>query len=215
MDNNISRKDAIKNIGLAAFGMSLLPFTSCSSPVNSDGKTNDEKVLSQFYIPPVDPLEPGIVGINVRTIIRSSQTNRQFSSVEMAVASRHMGPPPHFHESLDELMYVLEGTATVMVDGKTEDIHAGGWHLRPRKLEHTYWNATDKTLRFIDMYFNQNLEDFLEELYTKIFPEMIKNNLTPQDPKIEKRLTELDEKFGITTFPEKRKPLADKYGLIV
>jgi mannose-6-phosphate isomerase-like protein (cupin superfamily) len=212
--NKITRKEAIQNIGLATLGLGLFNLTSCISQPNSQDKTPEQKPLLPFYIPPSNPLDPGIVGMNVRTIIRSSQTNKQFSSVEMAIAAKHMGPPPHLHKDLDEIMFVLEGTATVMVDGKIEEVHAGGWHLRPRLLEHTYWNATDKTLRFIDMYFNQNFEDFLEELYIKIFPEMIKNNLTPNDPLIGKRLAELDKKFGITTFAEKRKPLADKYGLI-
>lgn len=76
-----------------------------------------------------------------------------------------MGPAPHIHEELDEIMLVLEGTATVIVEGKVEEIQAGGWHLRPRKIEHTFWNGSDKPLRFIDMYFNQNFEDFLEKLF--------------------------------------------------
>ena len=212
--SNISRKDALKSIGLASLGLYFLQFTACNRKDNSETKISNQNSILPFYIPPTSPLEAGIVGMNVRTIIRSSQTNMQFSSVEMAIAPKHMGPPPHLHKDLDEIMFVLEGTATVMVDGKIEEVQTGGWHLRPRKLEHTYWNATDKTLRFIDMYFNQNFEDYLEELYVKIFPEMIKNNLTPNDPKIGKRLAELDQKFGITTFAEKRKPLADKYGLI-
>ena len=212
--SNISRKDALKSIGLASLGLYFLQFTACNRKDSSETKISNQNSILPFYIPPTSPLEAGIVGMNVRTIIRSSQTNMQFSSVEMAIAPKHMGPPPHLHKDLDEIMFVLEGTATVMVDGKIEEVQTGGWHLRPRKLEHTYWNATDKTLRFIDMYFNQNFEDYLEELYVKIFPEMIKNNLTPNDPKIGKRLAELDQKFGITTFAEKRKPLADKYGLI-
>jgi mannose-6-phosphate isomerase-like protein (cupin superfamily) len=212
--NKLTRKEVIQNIGLATLGFGFFNLASCNNQSNSPNITTDQKTLLPFYIPPTSPLDPGIVGMNVRTIIRSSQTNKQFSSVEMVIAPKHMGPPPHLHKDLDEIMFVLEGTATVMVDGKIEEIQAGGWHLRPRQLEHTYWNATDKTLRFIDMYFNQNFEDFLEELYIKIFPEMIKNNLTPNDPQISKRLAELDKKFGITTFAKKRKPLADKYGLI-
>ena len=212
--SNISRKDALKSIGLTSLGLYFLQLTACNTNDNSETKASSQRPPLPFYIPPASPLDPGIVGMNVRTIIRSSQTNMQFSNVEMAIAPKHMGPPPHLHKELDEIMFVLEGTATVMVDGKIEEVQAGGWHLRPRKLEHTYWNGTDKTLRFIDMYFNQNFEDFLEELYLKIFPEMVKNNLTPNDPKIIKKLSELDLKFGVTTFAEKRKPLADKYGLI-
>jgi mannose-6-phosphate isomerase-like protein (cupin superfamily) len=204
----ISRNKAIKNLGLTTLG--LLQLTACSNKT-----TVEQQILNPFYVPPLTtPLEPGIVGMNVRTIVRSSQTNRQFSSVEMAIAAKHMGPPPHLHKDLDEIMFVLEGTATVMVDGKIEEVQAGGWHLRPRKLEHTYWNATNQTLRFVDMYFRQNFEDFLEELYLKIFPAMIQNKQTPNEPHIAKRLAELDQQFGITTFAKKRKAIVDKYKLI-
>jgi mannose-6-phosphate isomerase-like protein (cupin superfamily) len=210
--HRITRKAAIQNMGIAALG--LLQMTSCQTQTDEQQTSSQQTPPLPFYVPPTTPLDPGIVGMNVRTIIRSTQTNQQFSSVEMAIAAKHMGPPPHIHQDLDEIMFVLEGTATVMVDGEIEEVQAGGWHLRPRKLEHTYWNATDKTLRFVDMYFHQNFEDFLEELYLKIFPEMIKNNQTPNDPKIAQRLAALDKQFGITTFADKRKPLADQYGLI-
>ncbi len=125
-----------------------------------------------------------------------------------------MGPAPHFHKELDEEMFVLEGTATVIVAGKIEEIQADGWHMRPRGIEHTFWNGTDKNLRFIDMYFNQNSEDFLEEVFHKIIPGMIQNKLTPADPGIAKQFADLDKKFGITTFSEKRQAIIDKYGLM-
>ncbi len=122
-----------------------------------------------------------------------------------------MGPAPHLHQDLDELMYVLEGTASVIVAGKVEEIQAGGWHFRPKKIEHTFWNSGAQPLRFIDMYFNQNFEDFLEELFHKILPDMVKHHLNPGDPKIAARLKNLDERFGVTSFPEKRQAIIDQY----
>jgi hypothetical protein len=68
-------------------------------------------------------------------------------------------------------------------------------------------------MRFIDMYFNRNVEDFLEGLFFKIIPDIVNGNLTPTDPGITKRLLDLDKCFGITTFPEKRIPLVEKYAL--
>jgi oxalate decarboxylase/phosphoglucose isomerase-like protein (cupin superfamily) len=137
----------------------------------------------------------------------------QFSSVETAVGPNRMGPAPHLHKDLDELMLVLEGTATVLVDGKVEEIQTGGWHMRPRGIEHTFWNGSNEPLRFVDMYFNQNFEDFLEELFHQIIPDMVKNNLTPSDPTISRRMDDLNLKFGVTAFPEKRQSFIDKYGL--
>lgn len=211
---SISRRSLVQHIALTTLALGLSPLTSFKA---ATGKENDQlkmNALLPFYLPPQAPLQPGPGGIDIRTWVRSSKTNQQFSCVETAVAARHMGPAPHVHEDLDELMLVLEGTATVIVDGKVAEIQSGGWHFRPRKIEHTFWNGSEKPLRFIDMYFHQNFEDFLEELFHQIFPEMIRDHLTPTDPKVAKRLEDLDKRFGVTTFHQKRQPLIDKYGLI-
>lgn len=210
---SISRRTLVQNLALATAGIGLSQFASGKGLTDKGNDDNEIQLLLPFYLPPQEPLQPGPAGIDIRTWVRSSKTNMQFSCVETAVAPRTMGPAPHVHKDLDELMLVLEGSATVIVAGKVEEIKAGGWHFRPKKLEHTFWNASEKPLRFIDMYFNQNFEDFLEELFHQIFPDMMKNNLTPQDPKIATRLKDLDQRFGITTFPEKRQPIIDKYML--
>jgi mannose-6-phosphate isomerase-like protein (cupin superfamily) len=207
-----SRRTAIQQLALAAAGLSFFSFAGCKDRKETE-IINSEKKLSPFYLPPAEPLQAGPGGINIRTLVRSSQTNMQFSNVETAVGPMQMGPAPHLHKNLDEIMLVLEGTATVMVDGKVDEIMAGGWHIRPRGIEHTFWNASDKPLRFIDMYFNQNFEDYLEELFHKIIPDMVQNKLTPADNGIAKRMADLNEKFGVTMFPEKRQAIIDKYRL--
>ena len=104
-------------------------------------------------------------GLNIRTRVRSEMTGGVYSNVETAVAPKTMGPPPHHHKELDELMYVLEGTASVLVGKEVVEVQAGGWHLRPRLITHTFWNAGNATLRFIDMYFNQPFEQYLEKIF--------------------------------------------------
>ena len=63
------------------------------------------------------------------------------------------------------------------------------------------------------MYFNQNFEDYLEELYHKIIPEVINRKVSFEDPGIAKRVAELDKKFGLTYYPEKSQAIVEKYGL--
>ena len=191
-------------------GVSLLglPVDTLAQP----HKTNP--MLQPFYIPPLEPLQPGPGNVDIRTIIRSKQTNGQISNVEVAVAPKQMGPSPHVHKELDELMYVLEGTATVMIGKDIYEVNAGGWNFRPRGIVHSFWNATDTPLRFIDFFFNQNFEDYLEELFHNIIPDMVKNSLTPETPTISNRMAALDERFGVTWFHEQRKAIVDKYDLI-
>jgi mannose-6-phosphate isomerase-like protein (cupin superfamily) len=213
MTNPTTRRDLIQQLALVTAGLSIFSSASGSNSSDSSVAKTELKILQPFYLPPAKPLQAGPGGIDIRTLVRSSQTNMQFSCVETAVGPKRMGPAPHLHKDLDELMLVMEGTATVIVDGKVEEIQTGGWHMRPRGIEHTFWNGSNEPLRFVDMYFNQNFEDFLEELFHQIIPDMVKNNLTPSDPTISRRMDDLNLKFGVTAFPEKRQSLIDKYGL--
>jgi mannose-6-phosphate isomerase-like protein (cupin superfamily) len=209
-NNNSNRRDAILQLFVAGVGFSSL-LSSCSSTKNTNSKNDAaSKMLSPFLISPTAPVEPGPGGIDIKVLVKNSQTNGQFSCVEFAVAPKKMGPAPHYHKNLDELMYVLEGTGSVLIEDTLYEIPAGGWHLRPRGIEHTFFNATDKPFRAIDMYFNQNFEDYLEEVFHKITPEMRKNDKV----NVDKRMEELKKQFGMVGFPEKRKSIIDKYGLI-
>lgn len=176
-------------------------------------KKDSKKTSDPFYIPPTKPLVHGPGNVDVRTIIHSNQTNKQVSNVEVAVAPKQMGPTPHIHKDLDELMYVLEGTATVMIGKEIYEVQSGGWNFRPRGIVHSFWNSQDTPLRFIDFFFNQNFEDYLDVFFHKIIPDMLKNNLNPTSPSIAKRFAELDEEFGVTYYHDQRQTIVEKYGL--
>ncbi len=192
----------------AAIGL----FTGISLPTLSAQPTSGDP-LKPFYLPPVEPLQPGPMGLSIRTRVRQTQTNGQFSCVEFAVAPQKMGPAPHLHKELDELMYVLEGTISVMVGEEVYVVQAGGWHLRPRGIVHTFWNATDKPAVGIDCYFLQPFEEYLEASIHTI-PEAAKTRgLAMNSPEIQAMYKDLRQKFGMVSFPDKRQPLVDKYGL--
>lgn len=174
-------------------------------------------------IPSLDPLKPVLLpgltpldhkgGMDIRVWMRTSMTNGLFSSVECAVAPKLMGPAPHHHLELDEIMYVIEGTASVLVGDEVVEVNAGGWHLRPRLITHTFWNASEKPLRFVDMYFNQPFEDYLERVFHELTPE---NGYPSGSEKKSREISALAEKFGLVHLPdawEKRKEIAAKYGL--
>jgi mannose-6-phosphate isomerase-like protein (cupin superfamily) len=186
-------------------GLALPSINAFAEPTNA--------LLKPFYIPSQKPLEAGPAGTDIRTWVKSSQTNLQFSSVEAAVAPKTMGPPPHIHKDLDEICYVLEGTASIMVGDTVYEVEAGAWHMRPRGIKHTFWNAGDKSLRFLDFYFNQDFENYLEELFHSIYVDMAKQKMTPMDAPIAKRIAAIDAKYGITMFPQERQAIVEKYGL--
>jgi mannose-6-phosphate isomerase-like protein (cupin superfamily) len=160
--------------------------------------TPPEVPLKPFLIPAQAPLgNKG--GMEIRTLIRSSMTNGTYSNVECAVAPKMMGPPPHFHKELDELMYVADGTASILIGDDIVEVKAGGWHFRPRLIKHTFWNASDQPLRFFDMYFNQPFEEYLE----RIFHELTAENGFPEGSEAKiKEINLLNEKFGLIFPPD-------------
>lgn len=202
----MERKEFIA-VGVLGFSMLNLPTLSMAQSKNM------KEAQKPFYIPPAPALSPGPGNVDIRTIIHADQTGSQLSNVEVAVGPKQMGPSPHMHKHLDELMYVLEGTATVMIGTDIYKVEAGGWNFRPRGIIHSFWNAHDKPLRFIDCFFNQNFEDYLEALFHKIIPEMVQNNLNPASPAIASQIAALDKKFGVTWFHEQRQAIIDKYSL--
>jgi len=203
----MERRDfVLKSSILAAFGgLSQSGMSSPQVPTVSDP-------ILPFLLPSMPPLDHK-GGMDIRVWVRSSMTNGLYSSVETAVAPKLMGPSPHYHKELDELMYVIDGTASILIGDEVVEVQAGGWHLRPRMLKHTFWNASDQPLRFFDMYFNQPFEEYLEQIFHELTPEKgfpegseAKNN----------KMKMLREKFGLFSPPNasaEKQEIMKKYGL--
>lgn len=203
---DMDRKDFLMYSGMLTAGIALTPMYARSKPRASDHD------LKPVLLSPLPPLEDG-GSMNIRTRIYSEMTNGVYSSVECAVAPHTMGPPPHMHKTLDELMYVTEGTAHVLIGNEVVEVTAGGWHLRPRMIKHTFWNAGEKTLRFIDMYFHQPFEQYLE----KIFLELNEAHGYPEGSEAKtKAIQQLNEEFGVLFAEDswsERQQIANEYGL--
>jgi len=114
---------------------------------------------------------------------------------------------------LDEIMLVLEGEASVLVGDEVTVIRTGGWHLRPHGIVHTFWNAADNQLRFIDMYPNQNFEEFFPEL-SALIGGLMSKGVSPASAEFLQAMQALDVKWGMTAYYDQRQPLVEKYGLM-
>jgi len=203
----MERRDfVLKTSILAAF--SGLSQNAMSLPQVST--TSDQ--IHSILLPSMPPLEHK-GGMDIRVWVRSTMTNGLYSNVECAVAPKLMGPPPHYHKELDELMYVVDGTASILIGEEVVEVQAGGWHLRPRMLKHTFWNASDQPLRFFDMYFNQPFEEYLEQIFHELTPE----KGYPEGSEVKnKEMKILNEKYGLV-FPSnafaERQDIVNKYDL--
>ena len=68
---------------------------------------------------------------------RGAQTGGSLTVFE-AVNPPGLGPPYHVHASLDELIYVVEGTIRMRLDDEIEDAPAGAFVFIPRGTPHTW-----------------------------------------------------------------------------
>lgn len=206
----MERRDFVQAAALFAgmAGLSQLPVGCTPKTATLAAKGIPQPLL----LPPQAPLDHK-GNMAIRVCVRNHMTGGVFSSVECAVAPKVMGPPPHLHKELDELMLVLEGNANVMVDGKFVEVPAGAWHLRPRGLTHTFFNASDKPLRFIDMYFNQPFEDFLEKVFFEYTPEKGYDFGSKARQEV---MDKLNEQFGLVYAPSagaEREAIIKQFGL--
>lgn len=204
----MERRDFFQSSALlASFGLNstllLSPNLTCQSSTDA---------IKPFLLPAQADLNHN-GGMDIRVWVRNGATNGLYSSVECAVAPKLMGPAPHAHKELDELMYVLEGTASVLLGDEIVHINAGGWHMRPRMIKHTFFNASDQPLRFIDMYFNQPFEEYLEAIFHQLTPE---NGYPSNSEKKGLEIKRLTEKFGLIRFEnaqDQKNQIIKEYGL--
>jgi len=204
----MERRNFLTMTGIFAAFSALSPVAAIGSTPN----TIPGNLINPVLLPGMSPLDHK-GGMDIRVWMRTSMTNGLFSSVECAVAPKLMGPAPHHHLELDEIMFVLDGTASVLVGNEVVEVQAGGWHLRPRMITHTFWNASEKPLRFVDMYFNQPFEEYLERVFHELTPE---NGYEKGSEKKSEEISKLADKFGLVhsaTAWEERNEIAAKYGL--
>lgn len=143
-----------------------------------------------------------VMGMQTAVKVTHAQTYEQFSCVEVSLAPHQMGPPPHVHYQLDEIMRVLEGTVTVLEGDKVIEVAAGGYHFRPRGIIHTFWNGHDAPAKFIDMYpSSQDFVHYLEEL-AQLGVDMHHEGANPFAPESITRFKALDARYNHEVFYE-------------
>jgi quercetin dioxygenase-like cupin family protein len=74
------------------------------------------------------------------------------------------GPPPHTHERMHDMFYVLEGVLTVHVDGRTIEAQPGTFVCAPPGSVHTFANRSDAPVRFLNLATPAGFEGYMREL---------------------------------------------------
>jgi mannose-6-phosphate isomerase-like protein (cupin superfamily) len=91
-------------------------------------------------------------------------TAGSFFLSEVTIEPGFPGPPPHRHERLHDMFYVLDGVLTVRVGEETSEIGAGTFVCVPPGVTHTFSNPSATPVRFLNFNTPAGWENYMRDL---------------------------------------------------
>lgn len=96
------------------------------------------------------------------------ETNNSFYLGESVVEPGFPGPPPHIHEHLHDMFYVLEGTLTMRLGDETTKLPEGTFVCVPPGVVHTFSNPGETPVRFLNFNTPAGWENYMRDLGTAL-----------------------------------------------
>ncbi len=103
-------------------------------------------------------------GMGVIFKLFGDQTNGSVALVEHTVAPATLAAPPHSHRDEDEISYVLEGELTIQVGDHIIHALAGTLVVKPRGIQHTFWNTRATPARLLEIITPAGFEQYFQEM---------------------------------------------------
>jgi mannose-6-phosphate isomerase-like protein (cupin superfamily) len=92
------------------------------------------------------------------------ETNDSFYLGETVATPGFAGPPPHFHERVHDMFYVLDGVLTMRVGDETTELPAGSFVCVPPGVVHTFSNPGETPVRFLNFNTPAGWENYMRDL---------------------------------------------------
>jgi quercetin dioxygenase-like cupin family protein len=92
------------------------------------------------------------------------ETAGTFFLSESTIEAGFPGPPPHRHERVVDMFYVLEGVLTVHLGDQTHQLEPGSFVCVPRGVVHTFSNPSDRAVRFLNFNTPAGWENYMRDL---------------------------------------------------
>lgn len=110
----------------------------------------------------------------------------------------------HKHTRENEISFVLEGELSVIQNGVEETAGPGQFIVKPKGIFHTFWNATNQQIRFIEIITPGEFQTYYAEIAPFLLP--------GKPPQLDK-LAETAAKYGLIMDPGAADLIIKKYGL--
>jgi mannose-6-phosphate isomerase-like protein (cupin superfamily) len=95
-----------------------------------------------------------------------TETQERYSVSEWWMEPRNAGPGAHSHASNDEVFYVIEGVASILIGDQWVDAGKGSFIRIPAGVTHDFANRTDQRIGLLNFFipggFEQNMPAIVE-----------------------------------------------------
>lgn len=92
------------------------------------------------------------------------ETAGSFFLSETTIGPGFPGPPPHRHDRLHDMFYVLDGVLTMGVGGHLHQLEAGTFVCVPPGVTHTFSNTSERPVRFLNFNTPAGWENYMRDL---------------------------------------------------
>jgi quercetin dioxygenase-like cupin family protein len=92
------------------------------------------------------------------------ETDGSFYLGEVVLEPGFLGPPPHVHERLHDMVFVLEGTLTMRLGEENIELPGGSFVCVPPGLVHTFSNPGTTSVRLLNFNTPAGWENYMRDL---------------------------------------------------
>jgi mannose-6-phosphate isomerase-like protein (cupin superfamily) len=96
--------------------------------------------------------------------VTGQETNDSFYLGEALVEPGFPGPPPHIHEHLHDMFYVLDGMLTMRLGEETIELPTGSFVCVPPGVVHTFSNPGETPVCFLNFNTPAGWENYMRDL---------------------------------------------------
>ena len=105
---------------------------------------------------------PGGPGVTFKAA--AAETDGGCSVWEGRVGPGMVGAGPHYHHTIDEFFYVLEGEVVLLIGDETHTARAGTFAFVPRGTIHGFRNTSSEHATLLAVHNRSGFERYVEEL---------------------------------------------------
>jgi mannose-6-phosphate isomerase-like protein (cupin superfamily) len=157
-----------------------------------------------FVVQPGEGLDAPLAKLGTVHKVPAFVTEGRLAIVEHTLPAKALAAPVHRHSREDELSIVLEGTIGALLGEDVVTAGAGAYVLKPRGQWHTFWNAGDTPLRFIELIIPGGFDGY----FARLSP-LLQAAGTPDFAAIQSLAAEYGIEFDFDSVPR----VCERFGL--